>query len=262
MRELNKGNYSGKVLDLCQADGLIADVTYYPENDDTGFPHCHENAHLSFILKGQTFEKRKHGEFERFPGQLIFFDAGEEHQSITQVFPAKNINLELEPLFFRNNAVTEADINALAKSPRAKFTMLKVYQELVADDEYSISSINMLLLDLIHRRAKPASGHPAWMKSVFDVLNDRWNETPSLTELSAAADVHPVTISKYFPRYFSCSLGEYSRQLKIEKSLDLITTGSFSLTEIAHHCGFSDQSHFTRTFKRLTGLAPQRYRKL
>ncbi len=57
--------------------------------------------------------------------------------------------------------------------------------------------------------------------------------------------VHPVTISKYFPRYFSCTLGEYMRKLKIEKSLSLIKSPGNSLTNVAYACGFFDQSHFT-----------------
>jgi len=32
------------------------------------------------------------------------------------------------------------------------------------------------------------------------------------------------------------------------------------ITEIALACGFSDQSHFTTAFRRLTGVPPHRYR--
>jgi AraC-like DNA-binding protein len=32
------------------------------------------------------------------------------------------------------------------------------------------------------------------------------------------------------------------------------------LAEIALACGFSDQSHFTTAFRRLTGISPHRYR--
>jgi AraC family transcriptional regulator len=52
------------------------------------------------------------------------------------------------------------------------------------------------------------------------------------------------------------------RRLKIEKSLYLLKDSSFSLTEIAAECGFSDQSHFIRTFKQLTGFLPNSYKKI
>jgi len=263
MLALDKGKYSGKVTDISQSDGLIADVTSYFEGDDTGFAHYHENSHISFILQGGNLEKRKNVEFERAPGQVMFFHAGEAHQSITKLFPARNINLEIEPFFLRNNAISESDINSsITKNPNAKFIMLKVYKELLREDGFSDSSINMLLLNLIYSKPEDEAKQPVWLKTVADLLHDRWNETLTLNDLSKAVNVHPVTISKYFPKYFSCTLGEYLRQLKIEKSLHLIKSTSLSLTEIAHECGFFDQSHFTRTFKQLTGFLPNRYEKL
>lgn len=94
------------------------------------------------------------------------------------------------------------------------------------------------------------------------MLNDRWNESPSLKDLSTALGIHPVTIPKLFPKYFSCPFGEYLRRLKIEKSLQMIKKSSASLTEIAYECRFYDQSHFTRVFKNLTGFSPLAYAKL
>jgi AraC family transcriptional regulator len=217
MLALNKGKYSGKVIDISQADGLIADITSYFEGDNTGFVHFHENSHISFILEGGNLEKRKSDEFERLPGQIMFFHSGEVHQSITKLFPAKNINLEIEASFLRNNSITESDISlAITRNLNAKFIMLKVYKELLAGDEFSKSSIDTLLLNLIHSVSKISFHEPVWIKTLFDLLNDGWREPITLKDLSKAANVHPVTVSKYFPKYFSCTLGEYMRKLKIE----------------------------------------------
>ena len=263
MLALNKGVYSGKVSEFSQSDGLIADVTSYFKGDNTDFAHSHENSHISFILEGGNLEKRKNGEFERTPGQVMFFNSGEVHQSITKIFPSRNINLEIEPSFLRDNSITESAINrAITKNPNAKFIMLKVYREISAGDKFSDSSIRMLLLNLIGSAPKDTSREPAWVKTVSELLNDRWNEKLTLRDLAKATNIHPVTISKYFPKYFSCTLGEYLRKLKIEKSVYLIKATSLSLTEIAYECGFSDQSHFTRTFKKLTGFLPNIYEKL
>jgi AraC-like DNA-binding protein len=265
MQALEKGTYSGRVLDLSQADGLLAGATSYQDGDDSALAHFHENPHLSFVLQGGGIEKRGYSEVERSPGQIMFFHAGEPHQSISKLFPAKNINLEIESTFLRENATTESIVNSsIIKNPNAKFIMLKIYKELLAEDNFSACSIKMLLLNLIHTGSgrEPRTDPPAWMNIVSELLNDRWNENLTLNDLAAAARVHPITISKYFPKYFSCTLGEYMRRLKIERSLYLIKASSFSLTEIAFECGFSDQSHFTRTFKNLTGFLPNRYEKL
>lgn len=265
MMILGKGAYLGKVLDLSTSDGILAGATSYYPGDGTGVMHYHENSHLSFVLRGGGVEKRKSSEFERLPGHLMFFHAGEPHQCINKSFPARNVNLEIEPAFLSDNRLTESSVNlSVLKNPNSKFIMLKVYKELLAADAFSGSSVKMLLLYLTfaNPKAESENGQPYWVNLIKELLQDRWNGQLSLKDLSQATGIHPVTISKFFPKYFSCTFGEYMRRLKIEKSLQLIKTSSASLTEIAHGCGFSDQSHFTRTFKQLTGFLPSQYARL
>jgi AraC family transcriptional regulator len=265
MLALGQGAYLGKVLGLSQADGILAGVTSYRQGDGAGLMHYHENSHLSFVLRGGGIEKRKSSQFERLPGQIMFFHAGESHQCISKLFPARNINVEIESAFLRDNGLTESAVNlSVLKNPNSKFIMLKVYQELLTEDGFSGPSIKMLLLNLmcLNRKTYSAGGLPVWVNKIKEVLNDKWNEQLSLKDLSEATGVHCVTISKFFPKYFSCTFGEYMRRIKIEKSLQLIKTSPASLTEIAHECGFSDQSHFTRTFKQLTGFLPSQYAKI
>lgn len=263
MLMLEKGAYLGKVLDLSQADGVLAGATSYHPNDGTEVMHYHENSHLSFVLCGGGMEKRKSAEFERLPGQIMFFHAGERHQSINKLFPARNVNLEIESVFLRDNRLTEADVNlSIVKNPNSKFIMLKVYKELLTADDFSGASIKMLLLNLVCAARGVQKDRPLWVSIIYELMNDKWNEPLSLKDLSEAAGVHPVTVSKFFPKYFACTFGEYMRRLKVEKSLRMIKNSSGSLTEIAFECGFYDQSHFTRTFRQLTGFSPHTYAKL
>jgi AraC family transcriptional regulator len=263
MLMLEKGVYLGKVLDLSEADGILAGATSYYPGDGTGVMHYHENSHLSFILRGGGVEKRQSSEFERLPGEIMFFHAGEPHQSVNKLFPARNVYLEIESVFLRDNGVTESAVGAsVLKNPNAKFIMLKVYKELLAADDFSGATIKMLLLNLIRAASETEKDEPRWVGVIYELMNDRWNEPLSLKDLSRAAGVHPVTVSKFFPKYFSCTFGEYMRRLKIEKSLRMIKNSPRSLTEIAYECGFYDQSHFTRTFKHLTGFLPNSYARL
>lgn len=95
-----------------------------------------------------------------------------------------------------------------------------------------------------------------------EILQDEWNQNHSLSDLSIRLGVHPVTISKYFSRYFGCTFGEYMRKIRVDRSLFFIRNTHYSLTEIAFLCGFSDQSHFIRVFKQYTGLYPKYFQKL
>lgn len=259
---LNQGKHLRELVDLPQAKSVVYVTTIF-EIGSTHVLHYHDNSHLSFILNGRVIDKRKNSEIERLSGELMFFHAGERHESIYKIFPAKNITLELKSSFFQENTITEAILkSSAAKNPNAKFIMLKIYKELLMKDDFSDCSIEMLLLNLIDGKNAFKNTRPAWIDNVLELLNDNWNEPLSLKDLANVAHVHPITISKHFPKYVSCTLGEYRRRLKVEKSLGFIKTSKLSLTEIAHKCGFSDQSHFTRTFKQMTGFLPHHYETL
>ena len=122
----------------------------------------------------------------------------------------------------------------------------------------------MFFLNLVHRAQKLQQKErlPSWVKTIRALLQDRCTEKITLQELAAVADVHPVTISKYFPAYFSCTLGDYMRKLNVEKALRLIKDPGVSLSGVTYACGFADQSHFIRTFKHYTGFLPAAYQKL
>jgi hypothetical protein len=105
---------------------------------------------------------------------------------------------------------------------------------------------------------------PAWAKELKTVIQDQidTNLSLSLKEISAGLDINPTYLSREFARYFdNMSFGEYVRKLRIEKASQLLTDPNLSLAEVAYLTGFSDQSHFTRIFKRYTSQSPAKYRK-
>jgi len=151
---------------------------------------------------------------------------------------------------------------ALEDRVGAKSLILLIQHEMMLDDECSDLTVRSLLLDLVnHKNIYPDKTPPPWISRLKDLLHARWNEPLSLSDLSQIIGVHPVTISKNFKKYFGCTLGAYRRALRIEHGVALIRQGELSLTKIAFVCGFSDQSHFIRNFKRNTGFLPLAFKK-
>lgn len=123
-----------------------------------------------------------------------------------------------------------------------------------------------LLLNVLNKflKNKPGSKKkaPAWAKELKEIIQDQIDASLSLKELSKGLDINPSYLSREFSRYFDdLSFGEYIRKQRIEKAIALMQTPTHSLTEIAYLTGFSDQSHFTRIFKKHTGQNPSDYRK-
>ncbi|MDJ1468860.1 chromate resistance protein ChrB domain-containing protein [Xanthocytophaga flava] len=105
---------------------------------------------------------------------------------------------------------------------------------------------------------------PGWAKDLKEIIQDQidTNLSLSLKEISEGLNIHPAYLSREFSKYFNnLSFGEYIRKLRIEKAMDLLQGSSHSLAEIAYLTGFSDQSHFTRIFRKYTDQSPAEYRK-
>lgn len=262
---LAKTKYLGNTTDLRFSDGVIFSAVS-ANRFETGLDelHFHENPIINFILEGSSVERINSGVKPRIAGDIRFYRAGDLHQVNIKSYPSRLLGFELESEFFRWNDFSEEKINlAISKNPAAKHFFLKIYKEYLTADALTDFSIQMLFFGIISEtETLLKSKKPAWTKQLYQLLNDRWNENLSLQELSATVNVHPVTISKYFTKYFGCSFGDFMRNLRINKSLSLIKNSRLSLTEISHQCGFADQSHFTRNFKNLTGFLPKDFKKL
>jgi hypothetical protein len=105
---------------------------------------------------------------------------------------------------------------------------------------------------------------PEWAVELKEIIQDQidTNLSLSLKQISNELQIHPAYLSREFSRHFdNLTFGDYIRKLRIEKATHLLVTGSYSLTDIAYMTGFSDQSHFTRIFKKHTGNSPSEFRK-
>jgi AraC-like DNA-binding protein len=123
-----------------------------------------------------------------------------------------------------------------------------------------------LLLDVFNNylKSKPGSKRkiPAWAQDLKEIIQDHIDTNLSLKEISKGLEINPSYLSREFSKYFEdMTFGEYIRKHRIEKATELMQSSSYSLTEIAYLTGFSDQSHFTRIFKKHTGKNPSSYRK-
>ena len=48
--------------------------------------------------------------------------------------------------------------------------------------------------------------------------------------------------------------------MRVEEAKRLLTATDYPLSQIAVSVGFSDQSYFSKVFKQITGISPNRYR--
>ncbi len=110
----------------------------------------------------------------------------------------------------------------------------------------------------------PAGNREAARETVERVkayLRDRLTENPSLAEAAEAARLSPCHLQRLFVETAGVSPLEYLMRERAVLAADLLRQGAGG-AEAAQECGFYDQSHFTRHFKRLMGVSPGRFAAL
>jgi hypothetical protein len=126
--------------------------------------------------------------------------------------------------------------------------------------------VEQMLLGVFNKYIKQTRSKkaPEWAKELKEMIQDQLdtNMTLSLQQVSTELEINPAYLSREFSKYFdNLTFGDYIRKMRIDKAKNLMDTTDYSLTEIAYLTGFSDQSHFTRIFKKQTGQNPSGYKR-
>jgi len=159
------------------------------------------------------------------------------------------------------------DDHALLEKGMLIYDALYTWAKDLQKVKHTQNPIENLLVDVYKKFLKQKTGSkkiPTWAKELKEIIQDQidTNLALNLKEVSQSLNVHPTYLSREFSKYFDdLSFGDYIRKLRIEKSIQLLNETTRSLSEIAYLTGFSDQSHFTRIFKKYTGKNPSEYRK-
>ena len=111
-------------------------------------------------------------------------------------------------------------------------------------------------------RPIPRGGFAAWQSRRLAAHVDA-NLTGKLVirDLAALLELSVGHFCRAFKRTFGMSARIWIRHRRIELAQGVMLTTGASLSEIALSCGMSDQSHFTRTFRRIVGETPSSWRQ-
>lgn len=91
---------------------------------------------------------------------------------------------------------------------------------------------------------------------VFEFIDENLESDLSLNTVSAIAYFSPFHFHRVFKFVTGETLNEYVTRRRVEKSASDLLHKNITATEIAHKYGFSDNSSYSRTFKKYFGVSP------
>jgi two-component system response regulator YesN len=104
--------------------------------------------------------------------------------------------------------------------------------------------------------------HGEFLARAIRYIHRHFSENISLEEVAAEASLSPSYFSRIFKNEMKMSFTEYLNRVRIDESKRLLRNSSESLSEIASRCGFSDQSYYTKIFKKSLNISPGKFRSM
>jgi AraC family transcriptional regulator len=265
--KLGFGDFIGGVRRRIDATGFsLSDVVDHPNEHVPA--HTHEHAHFCFIVRGDYLTMAHNRDGACSASTMLFHPPGTTHQDRFHAPGGRFVTLSVAS--YRLEQVTDVlDLTSVSTAFRdAEIDWLgtKIHRELLSADALSPLVLEGMALELLACTARRASGaerqRPLWLRMACERMREDCTSPLKIREVAQTANVHPVHLARGFRRFLRCTPGEYLRRCRIEHATRLLTDTDRPLAEIALDSGFSDQSQFSKSFKRVMGMPPGAYRTL
>lgn len=242
-------------------------VSHYQQNLRMA-KHTHESPYISLVLRGAYQEKIGKHVSERIANSVIFHTAQEGHAVRFHNDQTQILQIEFSSGWFGKNK----DFKSIFESPcefnngTVNWIAARLFMEYKRQDQFSSLAIQGLMLEMLAEagryktRQNSENKTPKWLNRVEEILYEQFESKNSLESIAQEVGVHPVYLSREFRKRKGYTIGEFVRRRRIEVSCRKISDSKKELCDIAYEVGFYDQSHFTNTFKRITGITPAEYR--
>lgn len=214
--------------------------------------HCYKTGDLWINPAGVPFSHRinGHNQFVLLtldPQKLIeLMPDRPKHQGFRRQHQAKDKHLQM----LIQALLVEADMGG----PNGKLYVDSLFTALATHfvNHYSIEqTVDFPILQTSERQR---------MANVVDYIEAHLTDDISLSDLAFHAGLSKFYFARLFKQSVGLSPHKYVMKRRIERSAQRLKQGQ-SINQVAHQFGFSDQSHFTRSFKQLKGSTPRQFIK-
>jgi len=245
------------------ASSILTEIVHH---DRFNLPeHSHELAYFTLVLGGSYIESFGRRTDEHAPMTLLWHRAGIFHKDRIGENGARCFTVEIQESGMETfEQFTKVPLDFTEIGTPLVWTAARLFSEFKGWGDCSeliAEGLTFEMLGLAARRASVIERRPPkWLSSIVERLDAEFNEPVSTSELAEDAGVHPVHLASVFRKFHGETIGEHVQRRRVRHASELLGVREMPLADIAYACGFSDQSHFTRIFKRCVGMTPGAFR--
>jgi AraC family transcriptional regulator len=190
----------------------------------------------------------------------VYLDAGLAGRVAAEVFGLDPVRLTVPPL----DGLDLPQLRAVMGAVGAELAAGGAGGRLAAEALANVVAVRLLRHVLAPRR--PERGRDGTLprgrlRAVLEYIEDHLDAGVTLEQMAAVAHVSPYHFARQFKTATGLPPHQYMIVRRVERAKHVLQApAGLSLAEVAACAGFSDQSQFTRHFKRIVGVTPGQFR--
>lgn len=250
-------------------ENLNVKIDYFVERKCTPYWNIKKdiiNFHdLTYVLSGTATYIVNNKPFQINAGDIIYIPKGYHREAFTSPeqpmhcyafnFQCYNSHEDYLNLAFP----THFKLHGLGEIQNFCKTFSKIWLE--RKPGYNLEARAILML-VLHKIALSCSS-----ENISEIDNERigivksyvldnFNKKIDIDYLANLLSLHPVYFGAYFKKKTATSIKDYINYIRIQKAHNLLSTGGYTVTEVAYHCGYEDVFYFSKVFKKIKGYSP------
>lgn len=262
---LEAGQFFGDVLRKLRCSGLV--LSELKHQTGRKLPrHSHDLAYFCLLLGGNYSENLGRKTLTYRPLTVVFHPPEMTHRDEVGGGGGHFFSVEMESRWLQSLREYSAApvVVTEARGDDLSWLATRLYREFRDPDACSplaLEGLVMAMLTDVARAAKHETRAPEWLARAVEMLHDEGGQSLTIARVAAEVGVHPFHLSRVFKQFHRQTIGEYLNAQRIRRACRELADTRARLADVALRAGFSDQSHFTRAFKRATGMTPGAFRR-
>jgi AraC family transcriptional regulator len=256
--------FGGTLLSSRSQRGVsIAEVEY--DNVRQCRQHTHDQSFFALLLRGSYAERAGGSTMQYHRFSLGFHQSDTLHTDDVLLPRTRMLLIHLSDSWIRR--LQDCSVK-LSSHPRVcnshgSWLAFRLYQEHRDSSLQRPLVEESLVLEMLSTlvRDDARGQQPPWSSRALDLLHSEFSRKLTVAGVADLLGLHPIYLSRQFRRVYGQSIGEFVHHLRLCSAAEQLRNVDVPLSEIALAAGFSDQSQFTKAFKRRTGMTPGAFRR-
>lgn len=250
-----------------------------------GCPHYHNSFEFFYLCEGELDYHIENSTYHMQKGSIVMMKPGILHWAGDYKKPdRKRILLYLKKQFFQEILKEKPDFLdffdkqyvflTINQQRKVEELFDQLFEEYYRDSGTNMIFVKALVVQLFclidrytsetaYEKSLPAAAKilPEKIQNAIQYIEKNYAENLTLAATAAFIGTHPNHLSRTFKQCTNYTFSAYVQQVKLKHAADLLLHTDLNITQIALDTGYNSLNHFCKSFKKLKGISPLKFRK-